>query len=108
MVVILSAPIFEKTKGDWLMELTVYRQAVKERPDGTIIYKGEDARPYVDEEQFFVADGLGGAAAIRHQKIRPEMFDEDKSQQYLSTAAVQFHSFLHLCSVYHHKDFSHP
>lgn len=60
------------------MELTVYRQSSKQRPDGTIVYKGEDARPYVDENIFFVADGLGGAAAIRHQRINPDMFDKDK------------------------------
>ena len=60
------------------MELTVYRQSSKTRPDGTVVYKGEDARPYVDGQIFFVADGLGGAAAIRHQKIKPELFDEDQ------------------------------
>ena len=60
------------------MELTVYRQSSKTRPDGTTVYKGEDARPYVDGQIFFVADGLGGAAAIRHQKIKPELFDEDQ------------------------------
>lgn len=60
------------------MELTVYRQSSKTRPDGTIVYKGEDARPYVDEQIFFVADGLGGAAAIRHQKIVPDLFESEK------------------------------
>ncbi len=60
------------------MELTVYRQSSKARADGTIVYKGEDARPYVDGQIIFVADGLGGAASIRHQKIKPELFDEDK------------------------------
>ena len=60
------------------MELTVYRQGKKEREDGTIVYKGEDARPYVDTDVFFVADGLGGAAAIRHQQIRPGLFDDNK------------------------------
>ena len=60
------------------MELTVYRQSSKTRPDGTIVYKGEDARPYVDGQLLLVADGLGGAAAIRHQKIVPEIFESDK------------------------------
>lgn len=60
------------------MELTVYRQAWKARPDGTVVYKGEDARPYVDGQLLLVADGLGGAAAIRHQKIKPELFDKEK------------------------------
>ena len=60
------------------MELTVYRQSSKTRPDGTIIYKGEDARPYVDGQVIFVADGLGGAAAIRHQKIVSELFESEK------------------------------
>ncbi|MBO5415221.1 MAG: hypothetical protein J6A83_01150 [Clostridia bacterium] len=59
------------------MELTVYRQSSKTRTDGTIVYKGEDARPYVDGQIIFVADGLGGAAAIRHQKILPELFESD-------------------------------
>lgn len=60
------------------MKLTVYRQSSKVRPDGTIVYKGEDALPYADGQIFFVADGLGGAAAIRHQKIKPELFDSEK------------------------------
>lgn len=60
------------------MELTVYRQSSKQRPDGTIVYKGEDARPFVDDRIFFVADGLGGAAAIRHQQINPDLFDREK------------------------------
>lgn len=60
------------------MELTVFRQSSKTRPDGTIVYKGEDARPYVDGQILFVADGLGGAAAIRHQKIVPELFESEK------------------------------
>ena len=60
------------------MELTVYRQSTKQRPDGTIVYKGEDALPYVDDSIFFVADGLGGAASIRHQKINPDLFEKDK------------------------------
>ncbi len=60
------------------MELTVYRQSSKTRPDGTVVYKGEDALPYVDDSLIMAADGLGGAAAIRHQKIAPELFDADK------------------------------
>ena len=60
------------------MKLTVYRQAKKVRPDGTTVYKGEDALPYVDDKIILVADGMGGAAAIRHQKFVPELFEEDK------------------------------
>ena len=60
------------------MELTVYRQSSKQRPDGQIIYKGEDARPFVGKNLLFVADGLGGASAIRHQKFKQELFDTDK------------------------------
>lgn len=60
------------------MKLIVYRQSSKTRPDGTVVYKGEDALPYVDDQVFFVADGLGGASAIRHQKFLPELFDKDK------------------------------
>ncbi len=59
------------------MKLTVYRQAVKER-DGYRNYRGEDARPYTGENVFFVADGLGGASAIRHTKFVPELFDSEK------------------------------
>lgn len=60
------------------MEFTVYRQSTKERPTGEIIYKGEDALPYVGKNLLMVADGMGGAAAIRHQKFNPEMFDQEK------------------------------
>jgi len=60
------------------MKLTVYRQASKERPDGTVVYKGEDALPYVDNQLFMVADGMGGAAAMRHQKFNQDMFDKEK------------------------------
>lgn len=59
------------------MNFTVYRQSSKERPDGTIIYKGEDARPYVGDNFMFVADGLGGAAAIRHQNFNKDMFNNE-------------------------------
>ena len=61
------------------MDFTVYRQASKVRPDGTVVYKGEDALPYTDSQLYMVADGLGGAAAIRHTKFLPELFDEEKT-----------------------------
>ena len=60
------------------MNLTVYRQAYKVRPDGHTVYKGEDALPYVDDNLLIVADGLGGASAIRHQSFNRDMFDEEK------------------------------
>ncbi len=60
------------------MKFTVYRQSSKTRPDGTIVYKGEDALPYIDDQIFFVADGLGGKAAIYHQKFDRDLFEEDK------------------------------
>ena len=60
------------------MKLTVYREATKNRPDGTIVHKGEDAHPYVDDQLIMVADGMGGAAAIYHQKFNPELFEEEK------------------------------
>ena len=59
------------------MELTVYRQSSKIRTDGTIVYKGEDALPYADGQLLIVADGLGGAAAIRHTSIDSRLFDEE-------------------------------
>ena len=74
------------------MELTVFRQSSKTRPDGTIVYKGEDARPYVDGQVIFVADGLGGAAAIRHQKIVPELFDSEKLMGALFAGVYQDYS----------------
>lgn len=60
------------------MEFTVYRQSIKERPDGQLIYKGEDARPFVGKNLLMVADGMGGAAAIRHQNFNRDLFDQDK------------------------------
>ncbi len=74
------------------MELTVYRQSSKTRPDGTVVYKGEDALPYVDGQIFFVADGLGGAAAIRHQKIKPELFESEKLLQTLFSGVYEDYS----------------
>ena len=59
------------------MELTVYRQASKTRPDGTVVYKGEDTLPYADSQLIMVADGLGGAAAIRHTSIDKGLFEPD-------------------------------
>ena len=59
------------------MELTVYRQASKTRPDGTVVYKGEDALPYADGQLIMVADGLGGASAIRHTSFDKKMFDPE-------------------------------
>ena len=60
------------------MELTVFRQKSKTRPDGTVVYKGEDAPPLVGDTFFLVADGMGGAASIRHQRFDPALFDRDK------------------------------
>ena len=60
------------------MNLTVYRQSSKVRSDGTVVYKGEDARPYASDQMILVADGLGGASAIRHQNINEDLFCEDK------------------------------
>ncbi|MCR5478013.1 MAG: hypothetical protein K6E92_10425 [Lachnospiraceae bacterium] len=59
------------------MKLTVYRQAVKKRPNGDTVYKGEDALPFAGDHILLVADGLGGASAIRHQNFKPELFDPD-------------------------------
>lgn len=73
------------------MELTVYRQAYKQRPDGTIVYKGEDALPFVNEQVLFVADGLGGVSSIRHKSIVPEMFDPDKLPEILLGEPVGQH-----------------
>ncbi|MBQ9811865.1 MAG: hypothetical protein IJM54_01005 [Thermoguttaceae bacterium] len=60
------------------MELTVYRQSNVTRPDGTIVYKGEDALPIACSRLLLVADGMGGGAAIYHKNLNHELFDEDK------------------------------
>lgn len=60
------------------MDLTVFRQAQKVRADGRTIYKGEDTLPFVNEHILLVADGLGGASAIRHQSFNKDMFDSEK------------------------------
>ncbi len=60
------------------MSLSVYRQASVTRPGGTVIYKGEDARPYIGPYMFLVADGLGGTGAIRHTEFNADMFDNLK------------------------------
>lgn len=59
------------------MELTVYRQAQRVRDDGTIVYKGEDTLPYVDDKILLVADGMGGGAGIRHTTFNKDLFNED-------------------------------
>lgn len=60
------------------MQCIVYRQAYKVRGGGRVIYKGEDARPYAGNNVLLVADGLGGASAIRHLKFNRDLFYEDK------------------------------
>ena len=72
------------------MELIVYRQSTKQRPDGTIVYKGEDARPYIDDHCFLVADGLGGKASIFHQRLNPALFDEDKLMETLFAGVFDY------------------
>lgn len=57
------------------MHTCVYRQSFARRPDGRIIYKGEDALPVASEQALLVADGMGGAAAIRHQLFDRGLFD---------------------------------
>lgn len=74
------------------MELTVYRQAIKERPNGLKVYKGEDAHPYVDHQLFFVADGMGGSAAIYHRRIVPEVFDSQKIMDVLFKGVYEDYS----------------
>lgn len=64
--------------GENIMEMIMYRQATKVRDGGQTVYKGEDALPFVGQNIFVVADGMGGAAAIRHTKFDSDIFDEDK------------------------------
>ena len=60
------------------MELTVFRQATKDRGNGVIVYKGEDGRPYADDKLIMITDGLGGAAAIHHRSFDLGLFDSEK------------------------------
>lgn len=60
------------------MEMIMYRQAMKARDGGKTVYKGEDAMPFVGKNIFVVADGMGGAAAIRHTNFNRDIFREDK------------------------------
>lgn len=73
------------------MNLTVYRQSSKVRSDGTVVYKGEDARPYASDQMILVADGLGGASAIRHQNINEDLFCEDKVSNILFEGILDNH-----------------
>lgn len=59
------------------MELMSNRQASYVRKDGTTVYRGEDAVPYIDDKLFMVADGLGGTACIRHSKVNRDIFNSD-------------------------------
>ena len=53
--------------------------AGKEGSTMPVLQKAQEIYGYLPiEVQKMVADGLGGAAAIRHQKIAPELFSEDK------------------------------
>ena len=54
--------------GEW-KKMIVYDQFTRTRNTGKIIYKGEDAFPYVGNDLFFVADGLGGTGASTHTKF---------------------------------------
>lgn len=65
------------------MNFLIYRQSSKTLNDEIVIYSGEDARPYADENMMLVADGLGGTGAMRHKKIVDEMFDEETIVQAL-------------------------
>ena len=60
------------------MKMTMYRQATIVRTGGLTVYKGEDALPYVGEDFFVIADGMGGAGAIRHINFNKDIFNEDK------------------------------
>lgn len=70
------------------MSLTVYRQAAKDL-NGVMNYRGEDARPFVTRGMLLVADGLGGASAIRHTKMDRDMFDEEKICDVLFSKAYE-------------------
>jgi hypothetical protein len=59
------------------MEIKFYREKVQDK--GIFkSHKGEDAKAYVGARAIMVADGLGGAAAIRHQQFDRDLFDKDK------------------------------
>lgn len=73
----VKSDVERKTKEKW-DEMIVYNQFTRIRDTGKVIYKGEDAYPYLGKNIFFVADGLGGTGASTHSKFDPELFDEDK------------------------------
>lgn len=61
------------------MNLTVYSQLMLTLDDNTtVIYSGEDARPYVDDQILFVADGLGGSSSLRHTQFDTALLEKDK------------------------------
>ena len=59
-------------------EMIVYNQFLRCRDSGEIIYKGEDAYPYIGNNILMIADGLGGTGASVHSKFDKNLFDEDK------------------------------
>lgn len=71
------------------MELTVYRQASKERDDGAIVYKGEDALPFVGNNALLIADGMGGRSATYHKTVSPDMFEPDRIYDTLFTGVFE-------------------
>ena len=68
-------PRLKKVPGPYL---TMFRESVNERETGQLVYKGEDALPFVNENVMLVADGLGGASSIRHVKFERGLFEEDE------------------------------
>ena len=57
-------------------EMIVYNQFLRYRDSGEIIYKGEDAYPYIGNNILMIADGLGGTGASVHSKFDKNLFDE--------------------------------
>ncbi len=60
------------------MVLTVHRQTTKVRPNGMVVYKGEDARPYADNRLIMVADGMGSRGGFEHERFDERLFDPEQ------------------------------
>lgn len=60
------------------MNIKLYRQRKFDKPNGRIIFQGEDTHPYADDRLIIVADGLGGRGGFPHTKIDKRIFEREE------------------------------
>ncbi len=60
------------------MNIKLYRQRKFDKPNGRIIFHGEDTHPYADDRLILVADGLGGRGGFPHTKIDKRIFEREE------------------------------